>query len=82
MRLVLAFLSMLVLVMIVGAVLLIISYALALIQKPGRNRSGLGGALLQVHTLFKPSSQNIVEARKQRRNDDAQGKNDPPVFPP
>jgi hypothetical protein len=81
MRLVLAFLGMLVLVIILGAVLLIVSYALTLIQKPGRNRSGLGNAILQVHTLFTPSSQNIVEARKQRRNDDAQGDDDPPVLP-
>jgi hypothetical protein len=82
MRLVMAFLGVLVLAIIMGAVLLIVSFTLSLGQKPGRNRSGIGDAFLQVQTLLRPSSQNIVEARRQQRNDDAQGEDDPPVLPP
>ena len=44
--------------------------------------NGLGNAALQVHALLRPSAQNIVEAKKQHRENPNQGDDKPPELPP
>jgi len=72
------------LILIVVAVLvLIVFYRFALRGKIGNfSGGGIGNALFQVHTLVNPSAQNIVEAKKQRREDAGQGDDKPPDLPP
>ena len=44
--------------------------------------SGLGNAALQVQAILRPSAQNIVEAKKQHRENSNQGDDKPPDLPP
>jgi hypothetical protein len=79
----LAMIAMVALGVIGMAAILTVCYALARKRKPGPNAgSGVGNALVQVHTLLSPSAQNITEARKQRREDSGQGNDSPPELPP
>jgi hypothetical protein len=72
------------LILIVVAVpLLIVFYRYALKGKIGNfSAGGVGNALFQVHTLVRPSAQNVVEAKKQRREEAGQGEDKPPELPP
>jgi hypothetical protein len=65
-------------------VLLLISlYRFAIKGKFGRfPGSGFGNAVSQVHTLLRPSAENIVEAKKQHRENANQGDDKPPELPP
>jgi hypothetical protein len=67
---------------LVAALVLIVFYRLALKGKIGHFSCGVGNALFRVHTLLRPSAQNIVEAKKQRREDTGQGDDKPPELPP
>jgi len=75
-----------VLSVIVVVLLLIILYRFALKGKIGHFSAGIGNALFQVHTFFRPTTQTIVEAKKQRRQDAKQGDDSddekPPDLPP
>ena len=75
-----------VLSIIVVALLLIVFYRLVLRGKVGNFSGGIGNALFQVHTFFRPTTHSIVEAKKQRRQDAKQaddGDDDkPPELPP
>ncbi len=67
----------------VGALLLIPVYRLAIKGKFGRFRgSGFGNAVFHLHTLLRPSAQNIVEAKKQRTETTGQADDNPPELPP
>ena len=68
---------------IVGVLLMVVFYRFAIKGKIGNfSAGGVGNALFQVHTLLSPSAQNIVEAKKQRREDAGQGDDKPPDLPP
>jgi len=68
---------------IVGVLLMVVFYRFAVKGKIGSfSAGGVGNALFQVHTLLSPSAQNIVEAKKQRREDAGQGDDKPPDLPP
>jgi hypothetical protein len=83
MHVVLAMIAMAALAAIVVVVLMTVSYGLARKRKPARNAgSGVGNALLQLHTLLSPSAQNITEARKRRRDDAGQRDDNEPELPP
>jgi hypothetical protein len=73
---------MLWLVIIVAAPLLILFYRYAIKGKIGNFSSGVGNALFQAHTFVRPSASNIVEAKKQRKEDAGQGDDNPPELPP
>ncbi|MBZ5688780.1 MAG: hypothetical protein LAP86_27530 [Acidobacteriia bacterium] len=68
---------------VVVILLLIVLYRFALKGKIGNFSGGIGNALFQVHTFLRPTTQNIVEAKKQRQQDAKQGDDDkPPELPP
>lgn len=67
---------------IVVALLLIVLYRFAIKGKVGNFSSGVGNALFQAHTFLRPTTRNIVEAKKQRRQDAKQGDDKPPELPP
>lgn len=48
----------------------------------GNFSGGAGNALCQLHSFLRPTMHNIVEARKQRKKDAAQGDDGPPELPP
>jgi hypothetical protein len=67
----------------IAAPLLILFYRYAIKGKVGNfPTDGVGNALSQAHTFLRPSVHNIVEAKKQRREDAGQGDDDPPELPP
>jgi len=67
---------------VVVVLLLIVFYRFALKGKIGHFYAGVGNALFQVHTFLRPTANNIVEAKKQRREDTGQGDDNPPELPP
>jgi hypothetical protein len=73
-------------IIIVVVPLLIVFYRFAIKGKVGNFSSGIGNALFQAHTFLRPTTHNIVEARKQRRRDAKQAGGDdddkPPELPP
>jgi hypothetical protein len=67
----------------VAVIVLIGFYRFAIRGKFGRfPATGAGNALFQVHTLLRPSMQNVVEAKKQREEKADQGDDKPPELPP
>jgi hypothetical protein len=76
-----------VLSIIVVALLLIVFYRIALKGKVGNFSGGIGNAFFQAHTFLRPTTHNIVEAKKLRRKDAKQGDDGddddkPPELPP
>jgi hypothetical protein len=71
---------------VVAVLLLIVFYRFALKGKLGHFSGGIGNALFQVHTFFRPTAHNIVEAKKERRQNaeqaDGDGDEKPPELPP
>ena len=67
---------------IIVALALIVVYRYAIKGKIGNFSSGVGNALFQAHTFVRPTVQNVVEAKKQRREDSGQGDDGPPELPP
>lgn len=67
---------------IVVVLLLFVFYRFAIKGKIGNFSSGVGNALFQAHTFLRPTAHNIVEAKKQRREDTGQGDDGPPELPP
>jgi len=67
---------------VVVVLLLIVFYRFALKGKVGHFSAGVGNALFQAHTFLRPTAHNIVEAKKQRQEDTAQGDDNPPELPP
>jgi len=70
---------------VVAIPLLILFYRFALKGKIGNFSGGIGNALFQAHTFLRPTTQNIVEAKKQRQRDAQQGDagdDEPPELPP
>lgn len=68
---------------IIIALLLILLYRFAIKGRVGNFSGGVGNALFQMHTFLRPTAHSIVEAKKQRRQDDKQGDDDkPPELPP
>jgi len=61
---------------------LIVVYRFAIKGKIGNFSSGVGNALFQAHTFVRPTVQNVVEAKKQRREESGQGDDGPPELPP
>ena len=66
----------------VVALLLILLYRFALKGKVGHFSGGIGNALFQAHAFLRPTTYNIVEAKKQRRHDAKRGDGDPDDKPP
>jgi hypothetical protein len=67
---------------LIVALLLIVAYRFAIKGKIGNFSSGVGNALFQAHTFVRPSVQNIVEAKKEHREEADQGDDGPPELPP
>jgi hypothetical protein len=68
---------------VVVILLLIVLYRFALRGKVGNFSGGIGNAFFQAHTFLRPTTHNIVEAKKQRQQDAKQGDGDkPPELPP
>ncbi len=82
MRQLLVTLIALLLFVLAAAALLMISYRLARKRKVGHFSGGIGNALFQVHTLVNPTATNIVEAKKQPREEIEKGDDKPPDLPP
>ena len=61
---------------------LIVVYRFAIKGKIGNFSSGVGNALFQAHTFVRPSVQNVVEAKKEHREQAGQGDGGPPELPP
>jgi hypothetical protein len=66
----------------IAAPLLILLYRYAIRGKFGNFTVGVGNALCQAHTFLRPTAQNVVQAKKQRREDAGQGDENPPELPP
>ena len=62
--------------------LLYLFYRYAIKGKIGNFSSGVGNALFQANSFVRPSTQNIVEAKKQHREEKERGDDDPPELPP
>jgi len=62
--------------------LLILFYRYAIKGKTGNFSTGVGNALFQAHTFFRPTAHNIVEAKKQHKENAGQGDDGPPELPP
>jgi hypothetical protein len=71
-----------ILFIIVVVLLLIVIYHFAIKGKMGNFSTGVGNALFHAHTFVRPTVQNIVEAKKQRREESGQGDDSPPDLPP
>jgi len=69
-------------IIVVALLLLIVFSRFALKGKIGNFSSGIGNALFQAHVFLRPTSSNIVEAKRQRRRDATQGDGDPDEKPP
>jgi len=67
---------------VVVILLVIVFYRFAIKGRVGNFSAGVGNALFQAHTFVRPTAHNIVEAKKQRREDAGQGDDGPPELPP
>jgi hypothetical protein len=67
---------------LIVALLLIVVYRFAIKGKIGNFSGGVGNALFQAHTFVRPSVQNVVEAKKEHREEAGQGDDGPPDLPP
>ena len=67
---------------LIVALLLIVVYRFAIKGKIGNFSTGVGNALFQAHTFVRPSVQNVVEAKKEHREEAGQGDDGPPDLPP
>lgn len=68
---------------IIVILLLVVLFAwLARKGKIGNYSAGVGNALFHFHTFVRPTNQNIVEAKKQRKKENKQGDDGPPELPP
>ena len=67
---------------ILVAMALIVLYRFAIKGKIGNFSSGVGNALFQAHTFVRPTVQNVVEAKRQRREESGQCDDGPPELPP
>jgi hypothetical protein len=67
---------------LIVSLLLYLLWRFLLKGKTGNYSSGAGNALFQLHTFVRPSNQNIVEAKKQRKKDAEQGDDGPPELSP
>lgn len=67
---------------LIVAPLVYLLYRYGIKGKIGNFSGNAGNALMQIHTFVRPSTQNIVEAKKQRQEDAGQGDDGPPELPP
>lgn len=65
-------------------VILLLVVLFTWLAKKGKigNYSAGGNALVQLHTFVRPTSQHIVEAKKERKKANKQGDDGPPELPP
>ena len=67
---------------ILAVPLLYLFYRYAIKGKIGNFSGNAGNALMQLHTFVRPSTQTIVEANKQHREEKERGDDKPPDLPP
>jgi len=67
---------------IVVGLLVVVFVWLARKGKIGNFSAGVGNALFQFHAFLRPTTYNIVEAKKQRKKENKQGDDGPPDLPP
>ncbi len=68
--------------LIIAALLIAFLLWAAKNKKLGNYSGSAGNALVQLHTFLRPTSQYIVEAKKERKRENKQGDDGPPELPP
>lgn len=68
--------------LIIVVLLLVFLIWAAVKGKIGNFSGGVGNALFQFHTFVRPSTQYVVEAKKERKKENKQGDDGPPELPP
>ena len=68
--------------LIIALLLLVLFVWAAAKGKIGNFSGGAGNALFQFHMFIRPSTQYVVEAKKERKKENKQGDDGPPELPP